>query len=161
MPLSEPFTIGEFRRTLDERCRVAVPNELVHQLAPESTEWILAKERPGALSLWDASRFKSKMDAGVDLVKAKMKAGRLDGRMEDVQRLGRLLSTRQVTVKFDSQNRVTIPPEFRSFLDVEPGSELLVVGAAVCVEIWNSAAWIRYLAERMPEFRQLLDELSG
>jgi MraZ protein len=37
----------------------------------------------------------------------------------------------------------------------------MVVGAAVCIEIWRLDAWTAYLDERMPEFRRLLDQLSG
>ena len=44
---------------------------------------------------------------------------------------------------------------------VQPGGEVLVVGAAVCVEIWRPDAWVEYLNQQMPEFRKLLDGLSG
>ncbi len=54
-----------------------------------------------------------------------------------------------------------IPEGFREFLGVEPGGEVMVVGAAVCIEIWNSRDWIDYLKEGIPEFGSLLDELAG
>jgi MraZ protein len=37
----------------------------------------------------------------------------------------------------------------------------MVVGAAVCLEIWQPAAWVEYLDRRMPTFRKLFDKLSG
>ena len=38
---------------------------------------------------------------------------------------------------------------------------LLVIGAAVCVELWRPDAWIHYLDEKIPEFRQRFDNLSA
>ena len=43
------------------------------------------------------------------------------------------------------QGRVTIPPAFREFAALNPGSEICVVGAEVGVELWNPQ---RYEAEQ-------------
>ena len=37
----------------------------------------------------------------------------------------------------------------------------MVVGAAVCVELWQPAAWNTYVAGEMPAFRQRIDELTA
>jgi MraZ protein len=47
------FILGEFQRTLDERYRLSLPAELLAQFGDDA-ECILAKERPGCLSLWKA-----------------------------------------------------------------------------------------------------------
>jgi MraZ protein len=54
-----------------------------------------------------------------------------------------------------------VPEGFREFLHAEPNSDVMIIGAAVCVEIWNPKAWMAYLEERMPKFRRLFDRLSG
>lgn len=154
------FLLGEFRRVLDERYRVSIPSPLVDALVEEGQDCILAKERPGALSLWNARQWQSRLDAGVELVENKMRAGRLEGRLEEVQRLGRLLSTRHTTVQLAGRGRLVIGEGFREFLGVETGGELMVVGAAVCVELWQPAAWFRYLQEQMPDFGRLFNQLS-
>ena len=105
-------------------------------------------------------QLKAKLDSGVELVKQKMKAGKLEGRLGQVQMLGRLLSTRHRSVQLAARGRLLIPEGFRDFLGVEPGGEMSVVGAAVCIEIWKPAAWVKYLAGRMPKFRRLFDHLS-
>lgn len=160
MPAPE-FILGEFRRTLDERYRLSVPSELADLLAGETSTCILAKERPGALSLWVAAEWQNRLDADVNLVKQKIEARRLEGRVDEVQMLGRLLSTRHRQVELAGRGRLLIPEGFREFLAVPPGGEVLVVGAAVCVEIWRPEAWIEYLNQQMPEFRRILDNLSG
>ncbi len=160
--MSEPeFILGEFQRTLDERFRLSVPSELVQQLGGEEADYILAKERPGCLSLWTADRWQTKLEQGVALVEGKMRAGKLDGRLSQVQLLGRLLSTRHRNVKLAGKGRLLIPEGFREFLQVPASGEVMVVGAAVCVEIWQPQAWLAYLNSRMPKFRKLFDQLSG
>ncbi|MGD9634554.1 MAG: division/cell wall cluster transcriptional repressor MraZ [Pirellulales bacterium] len=153
--------LGESTRTLDERYRLSIPPELAETLAPDGGDCILAKERPGCLSLWSATAWQGRLDAGIQLVEAKIEAGRLEGRVEDVQRLGRLLSTRHRPVQLAGRSRLVVPEGFREFLGVEPGSDAMVVGAAVCVEIWHPEKWSNYIGEEMPAFRQLLDQLSG
>jgi MraZ protein len=159
--MSESFILGESRRLLDERHRVQIPMPMAEVLAPEREGCILAKERSGALSLWNAGRWKGKLDQGVRLVEEKMRAGRLEGRIEQVQTLGRLLSTRHTSVRLAGRGRLSIPEGFREFLGVEPGGEILVVGAAVCVELWRPERWFTYIEESIPQFRELFDNLSG
>lgn len=161
MPPTEDFLQGEFRRTLDERYRLSIPAELSGPLCAQGTDCILTKEQAGSLSVWNAATWQAKLDSGIELVRSKMKAGRLDGRVSEVQMLGRLLSTRQRATQLTGRGRILIPEGFREFLGVEPGGEVLVVGAAVCVELWRPAAWIQYLQEKIPEFQRLFDELAG
>jgi MraZ protein len=161
--MSQPagLLIGEFRRTIDERYRLSIPAELAEPLLEGSEEAVLAKERPGCLSLWNVARWQPKLSSGVSLVEQKMAAGRLEGRVEEVQRLGRLLSTRHTNVPLAQRGRMVVPEGYREFLGVQPGSELFVVGAAVCVELWRPDAWFRFIEEEMPEFRRLFDSLSA
>jgi len=153
--------VGEFPRSLDERYRVSIPAELAEPLAAEGEPCILAKERPGCLSLWSAEQWRDKLDSGVDLVQSKIRAGKLEGRINEVQLLGRLLSTRHKEVKIAGRGRLLVPEGFREFLGTEPGGDLLVVGAAVCVELWRPDAWFAYLNEQIPDFNQLFDSLAS
>jgi MraZ protein len=161
MPDTKEFILGEFQRTFDERYRLAIPAELVAAMGGEHADYILAKERPGCLSLWNAANWQSKLSAGVDLVQSKMRAGKLEGKMGQVQLLGRLLSSRHRTVQLAARGRLIVPEGFREFLHVEPNTDVMIIGAAVCVEVWNPKAWMAYLESRMPKFRRLLDRLSG
>lgn len=162
----QDFLLGEFPRTLDDRYRLSIPPELAEPLLRSGTDAILAKERPGCLSLWPAQHWQERLDAGVELVKSKMQAGRLEGRLDDVQLLARLLSTRHKKVQLAGRGRLSIPEGFREFLAAgQPttvqSSDVMVIGAGVCVEIWQPAAWLGYLEQRMPEFRGLFDRLSS
>jgi len=152
--------LGEFPRTLDERFRVAIPTELVAALQPRDGACVLAKQRPGCLSLWEAEAWRKQMDAGVELIRAKMRAGKLDGRSSQVQLLGRLLSTRHADVQLGDRGRLLIPDGFRQFLQVEAGGEVVLVGAGVCLELWKPEAWLAYLNRKMPRFQRIFDHLA-
>jgi MraZ protein len=151
MAATTDLLLGEFQRTL----------ELLEPLTVAGQELVLAKERSGCLSLWTAATWKPRLDAAVDVLRSKLVAGSLAQRINQVQDLGRLLSTRQRTVTLAGRGRLVIPEGFREFLGVEPGGELLVVGAAVCVELWNPVAWSDFITAEMPAFRQRIDELTA
>jgi len=161
MAATTDLLLGEFQRTLDDRYRLGLPLELLEPLTVAGQELVLAKERSGCLSLWTAATWKPRLDAAVDVLRSKLVAGSLAQRINQVQDLGRLLSTRQRTVTLAGRGRLVIPEGFREFLGVEPGGELLVVGAAVCVELWNPVAWGDFITAEMPAFRQRIDELTA
>ncbi|MCC7084908.1 MAG: division/cell wall cluster transcriptional repressor MraZ [Pirellulales bacterium] len=161
MSREHDFLQGEFARTLDERFRLSIPQELADPLSASGVHCVLVKEQTGCLSLWPAAAWQSKTNSAVELLQAKMRAGKLDGRITEVQTLGRLLSTRHKDVQLAGRGRVLIPEGFREFLHVEAGGDLMVIGAAVCVEIWNPAAWRAHLEAQLPSFQQLFDQLAS
>lgn len=151
---------GEYKRSLDERFRLSLPVEMAKAVTDDSGETILTKEQYGCLSLWRAEEWQKRVDDGVGLIRQKIQMGKMEQRWEQVQRFGRLLSTRSTTVKLANRSRLVVPEGFREFLDVEAGSEVMLVGASICVEIWNPQAWLDYLRGEMPEFGPLFRELS-
>lgn len=181
--------LGEYRRSLDDRYRLSIPMELLASWNHEATvsgsprsggqavpqeldqeeaatesetpaDFVLAKERPGCLSLWRGDAWQANLDAGVNVVASKLAAGRLGDSLARVQMLGRLLSSRHRSVKIAGRGRLSVPDGFRQFLDAEPGTEVMVIGAAVCIEIWQPDAWRLCLHEQIPRFSEVLDELS-
>ena len=99
-------------------------------------------------------------------------AGRWEKEIAQVQLLGRLLSTRHETTQLREGSRLLVPVSFRDFLGVHPepidendkntkkGKPVMVIGAAVCIEIWNPPEWLKYQQGRMPKFRRLVQKLS-
>ena len=164
MPGSPKIILGEYPCTLDERFRLSIPHELTDLLASDSPRCMLAKERAGCLSLWSSEAWEAKLNARIRLVEQKIQAETFgDDRIGQLQLLGRLLSTRHKPVELKGRGRLLIPEGFRKFLGVDhdpPDNEVIVVGAAVCIEIWKPAAWLVYLESRMPRFRRLFHRLS-
>ena len=166
---------GEATRTLDERYRLNLPAEFVQALGSEGSkrggsqeettqrggECLLAKERPGCLSLWNREQWEAKQEQTAELVRSKLQSGRLDRQLDQVQKLGRLLSTRQRVIPLAGRGRLVVPEGFRELLGVEPGGTVVVVGAAICVELWHPTAWGEMIGEQMPTFRELFETLAG
>lgn len=157
----ETFVTGEFKRVIDDRFRITLPTELAEPISDANGDVIIAKERYGCLSLWRAADWQQRIDDGVGLIRQKITTGRMEQRYGDVQRLGRLLSTRSRIVRLANRSRLVVPEGFREFLDVPANGEVMLVGAAICVEIWNPQAWLELLRQEMPAFGPLLKELSG
>lgn len=151
---------GEVSRTLDERFRLTLPPEFAQAIADENGQTILVKERAGCLSLWRASDWQLKLKQGVSLIHQKIQAGRMEQRYAEVQRLGRLLSTRFRTVQLANRSRLLLPDGFREFLGVSANQEVIVVGAVICVELWQPTAWLEHLKAEMPQFNPLFQDLS-
>lgn len=157
----DTFITGEIKRTLDERFRLTLPAEMAEAATDPEGNGILTKERYGCLSLWPAKQWQARQEAGVALMRQKILAGRMEQRWEDVQRLGRMLSTRSRTVSLANRSRLLIPEGFREFLDVPAGGDVMVVGAVVCIEIWKPEAWLETLRQEMPAFGGLFRELTA
>jgi MraZ protein len=158
---TDSLITGEAKRTLDERYRLTLPPEMAAAVTDEGGLTIIVKERAGCLSLWKAADWQKRQDDGLVIIQQKMSSGRMEQRWSDVQRLGRLLSTRSREIQVAKRSRVLVPEGFREFLNVKPGGEVMVVGAAICVEIWNPTQWLELLQSEMPEFSPLFKDLSG
>jgi len=156
----QTFITGEAKRTLDERFRLSLPAEMANAVTDEVGETILTKEQNGCLSLWRAADWQKRLDEGVALIQQKIQMGRLEQKWGEVQRLGRLLSSRSMTVKLANRSRLLIPEGYREFLGVQATQEVMLVGAAICVEVWNPDAWLEILRNDMPEFGPLFRNLT-
>jgi MraZ protein len=152
--------LGEFRRTVDDRFRLSVPQELIEPLDPIDNQLMMVKERPGCVSLWNHQIWQAKLETDIGIVASKLKANRMIARQGELQQLGRLLSTRHRPVPLAGRSRLVIPDGFREFLMIEPSTDVLVVGAAICIEIWQIAAWRECLNEQIPRFGELLQRLA-
>ena len=159
MSATKPI-LGEYVRTLDQRFRLGIPSTFLKILIAQNPQLILAKEQTGCLSLWPENVWRPHIESAVKLVQSTLHAGKLMQRTQEVQELGRLLSTRHKVVSVAERGRLVIPESFRGFLAVEPKSDLIVVGAAVCVELWQPTAWNAFISDEMPMFQKKIDALS-
>ena len=161
MSAATGLLIVEFIRTVDRRYRLAMPPELCELLLATGSRLVIAKERSGCLSLWPAAIWQPRIDGAIEIMGSKLQAGLFAQRVGQLQELGRLLSTRHKIVSLKARSRLVVPEGFREFLGVHPDTELVVVGAAVCVELWQPAAWNACISSEMPEFRRRIDALTA
>ncbi len=158
---TQTFITGEYRRTVDERFRLTIPEELAEQVMDGDGNSILVKERYGCLSLWKADLWQQRLDEGIELLKQKIDKGRMEQRWSDVQQLGRMLSTRQTSLKLAQKTRLLLPESFRDLLAMPASREVVLVGAVICLEIWSPDAWLETLKTDMPQFNGLFKDLTN
>jgi MraZ protein len=137
-----------------------LPGEFKELFKPKDEKCVIAKEQSGCISLWDAEQWKTEHDARVELVFERLKLGDLNRKKVDLQKFGRLLSTRHKEIQHDGKGRLVLPEGFREFLDVEPGKEVMVVGAISCIELWKPERWFEYVETNIAEYGTLMDTLS-
>ncbi len=109
---------------------------------PESGKCVIVKESPGCLSLWEENAWKQNHEARVGLVLQRLQLGDLNRQTTELQRFGRLLSARFREIQLAGRSQLVLPEGFREFLGIEPGQDVMVIGAAVCIEIWHTRKWI-------------------
>lgn len=158
---NNPLVLGEFSRKVDDKNRLSLPSELNELFKPIEGNCLITKERPGCVSLWDQLAWQRKLDDRIELIRQRLKVGDLNNRTSELQMFGRLLSTRQKPIQIDSKGRFILPEGFREFLGLEPEKkEVMVVGAMICIEIWNPQKWIEYVERGIPKFEKLITKLS-
>ena len=160
MTETKTLITGEFCRTVDDRYRLTLPDEFKGVFKPDSGKCVIVKERPGCLSLWEETAWQQYHDKRVGMVRQRFDAGDLGRSVAELQRFGRLFSTRYRHIQLADKARFLIPEGFREFLAVEPKKDVMVVGAFVCIEIWHPQKWIPHVEEEMPQFGTLLESLS-
>jgi len=105
------------------------------------------------------------------LAPAEFRGGILEGSVKYVKRGGKIKGQAVLMFSFEKlqHDGKTIPVKATvqsvlthdETLDVAPEGEVMLVGAAICVEIWNPNAWMELLRQEMPDFGTLLKELSN
>lgn len=118
--------LGQYERSLDDKCRLAIPVELRNGLAPGA---ILTRSFDNCLCIYPAARWESLALAINDLPDVR----------PEVRDLARSLFGSAVPCDFDRQGRVVIPAFLREHAGLT--GEAVVVGVNSRVEIWDREAW--------------------
>lgn len=133
------FLTGEFRHTLDDRNRVAVPVRFRTRLERGAT---LARWLDKCLGLFPQDEWEE--------LAAKLRGLPLTN--PAAREFARFMSSGAVEVELDKQGRILVPGYLREYAGLSEG-EVIVVGALNRLEIWAPAAWLPYRAriEDAPE----------
>ena len=125
-----PFLTGEYRHTLDDRGRVAVPARFRARLAEGATltRWLDSCVAVFPREAWDEL---------ADKLRA-LPVGSADARQ-----FARFMASGAVEVDLDRQGRLLVPGYLRAYAGLQPG-EVVVVGALSRLEIWAPSAWEPY-----------------
>ncbi len=140
------FLTGEFRHTLDDRGRVAVPVRFRARLAEGAT---LARWLDSCLGLFPADEWNA--------LATKLQALPLTN--PRAREFARFMSSGAVEVELDRQGRVLVPGYLRDYSGITEG-EVVVVGALNRLEIWAPAAWLPYRSKIEDDPEALAEHLA-
>ena len=137
--------IGEYRHTVDEKGRLAVPSRFRAELAeaPVITRWL-----DSCLAIFPRAEFDRLADrvAALPLGDANARSFR------------RHVFAHAFEVELDRQGRVLVPPSLREWASL--GTEAVIVGGHDHVELWTPDAWVSYSAA-MSAPEVLAEHLQG
>ena len=136
--------LGTYSPRLDEKGRLFLPAKYRDELAEGV---VITKGQERCLFVYPRAEF-DRITAAAREAPTTSKAAR------DYIRVFYASASDEV---MDRQGRITIPPPLREYAGLS--RECVVIGANTRVEIWDSAAWARYLADREPAFADLSEEV--
>jgi MraZ protein len=140
------FLTGEFRHTLDDRSRVAVPVRFRTRLAQGAT---LARWLDRCLGLFPHDEWEE--------LAAKLRGLPLTN--PNAREFARFMSSGAVEVELDKQGRILVPGYLREYAGLSEG-EVIVVGALNRLEIWAPSAWLPYRSKIENEPEALAEHLA-
>jgi MraZ protein len=139
---------GTFKRSLDEKLRIAIPKRIRDEFASGSAKPTLLYIAPGtdgSLAMYTEESFTRLAE--------QLSAGSPVG--QDVRAFSRLFYARAQTIDVDRQGRVRIPVELADLAKLQ--GEAVLVGIRDHLEIWNTASWDTYIQEKQTDYDQLAE----
>lgn len=136
--------LGTHSPRLDEKGRLFLPAKFRDELAEGV---VITKGQERCLYVWPIAEFRRVTEA--------MSAAPVTQKtVRDYSRVFFASASDEVP---DKQGRITVPPPLREYAGLT--RECVVIGANTRVEVWDSAAWEAYLADREQAFADLEEEV--
>jgi len=141
--------IGEYRHTLDDKGRIAIPAKLRYSKVGEDEYWVATKGFDRCLFLYpkhEWERIVNKINERLNFTKK-----------EDRSFLRMFISpaTEQAV---DRQGRIAIPQSLREYAGIK--KEVVTLGAVNRIEIWSEENWNRYKEENEKSFDVIGEKIA-
>lgn len=147
MDRATSFT-GEFRHSLDERGRVAIPIRFRPRLAGGAT---LSRWLDVCLGLFPEDEWTA----------LSQRIAALPFTNPEARLLQRFMYSGAAPAEIDRQGRVLVPSFLRDFAGIGPGGEVVVVGSHNHVELWAPEVWQTYRSRLESDPESLAEHLAG
>lgn len=118
--------MGEYNHTVDEKGRLIIPSKFREELG---NEFVITKGLDDCLFIYNNTEWKALED--------KLRALPLTNK--NARTFARFMLGGAATVELDKQGRILIPQVLRTFASLD--KEIVLVGIANRIEVWNKAKW--------------------
>ncbi len=140
---------GSYRRSLDDKSRLAIAKSLRHAFGTDS-ELINLFITPGtdrSLAIYTEKVLEA---LGQSLAQSSPAA-------KDTRAFSRLFYAQAQPAEVDGQGRLRVPPELAKLAGLT--TEVVVLGVRDHIELWNAAAWDQFLAATQPSYDELAEKV--
>lgn len=144
---------GTFKRTVDDKFRVAIPKKLRGPLigtdADSDPQIYIAPGTDGSLAIYSASSFSRMAD--------KLSEG--SPTAQEVRAFSRMFYAQAQCVEMDSQGRIRMDPGLVQLAQL--GKEVMMVGVGDRIELWDATRWEEYRKEQQARYDELAENAFG
>ncbi|HEB30841.1 hypothetical protein LCGC14_1997850 [marine sediment metagenome] len=141
--------IGEYKHTLDDKGRIAIPAKLRYSKVGEEEFWVATKGFDHCLFVYPKNEW------GV-IVKALNE--RLTFTKKDDRSFLRMFVSPANEQAVDKQGRIALPLSLREYAGVQ--RDVVILGAINRIEIWSEENWNKYREENEQSFDLLGEKLA-
>ena len=141
--------IGEYRHTLDEKGRLAIPAKLRYSKVGEEEYWVATKGFDHCLFVYPKNEWNQIVD--------KLNKRLTLTKKEDRSFLRMFVSPANEQA-VDKQGRIAISQSLREYADAQ--KEVVILGAINRIEIWSEENWNKYKEENEKSFDALGEKIA-
>ena len=141
-----PGLVGEYRHAIDDKGRIALPARIREELGPV---FVATKGLDGCLFLYPGREWEA--------LEQKLRA--LPQTQKDARAFVRLFFAGASECRPDGQGRVLLPQPLREYAGLQ--REGVLVGVGSRVEVWEPAAWTRYVSEADATYSDIAERMGG
>ncbi len=143
--------IGDYRNMLDDKGRMLIPSKLRTSLGVESV--VVTRGIESCLWIFPPAFFEKLRGAIMDDPGAMF-----DKQLRLIQRM--IIAPAQ-EIEIDKTGRINIPPTLRTYAQLQPKEEGLILGISSYLELWNPTTYDQYMLENEAEFESASQSLSA
>jgi MraZ protein len=141
--------IGEYRHTLDEKGRIAIPAKLRYSKIGEEEYWVATKGFDRCLFLYPRNEWNS-------IVERLNK--RLSFTRKEDRSFLRMFVSPATEQSVDRQGRIAVAQSLREYAGIQ--KEVVILGAINRIEIWSEQNWNLYREENEKSFDALGEKIE-
>lgn len=140
---------GSYRRSLDDKLRLAIPKTLRDALGTEgqASGLFITPGTDQSLAIYTETVLEA---LGQTLAQSSPAA-------RDTRSFSRLFYAQAQPAEVDGQGRLRVPPELAKLAGLT--SEVVVLGVRDHIELWNATAWDAFLAATQPSYDELAEKV--
>ena len=140
--------IGEYRHTIDEKKRLAIPSKLRKQLGKEA---VITRGLDNCLAVYPIEEWKQKSE----------KLSKLPESQLEARGFARIMLAGAVAVDFDKLGRILVPEYLKQYAQLK--KNVVIAGLYNRLEIWDETRWSSYkqnAEKEIGDFASKLKELG-